>query len=383
MASIILCSIAMLAFLSVLLFFVAQVFIGKKVSVKAMIIIMAVFTISATIISYFLVGNESHDLTRYYAMLDELKQHDFAYAFTSFKYKATPLTSLWFFTIAKLGNYHLLQTLPTLMSFACISYVAIDVYKQQQNIRNFSIAFLVCFVCVEQIFILTTVRYYCALALLGLAIYRYVFKNKTDFFSIALIIIACLIHYGCAIVLIAALLCMHNLKNFNIFYVFSTPILIFLAKVLMLIRIPFVFDFGDYLYSYIIAETIGHHYIIETVIFLVLFAFIYSIVYYNSIEYKRQKIMNHWGNLQSNSNMHYVVANLALFIAGLALCSQFLRRFSIVIIMIIFPQLVVLMHRIENKILQWFIRLAFLAIAISLVIFQIGQFKEWTFSFIG
>ena len=240
-----LCYTSVGVFCAIILLFAVSSFIRKNIKLKTLAILMILLAVSATIISYFLVATTEQDLTRYYAMLDELAGQNFSYAFTTFKYKTTPLTALWFFVVAKIGNYQLLQTLPTLIVFLCVAYIATDVYKTHKpNFQNYAISFLSCLACVEMVIVFTTVRYYCAASLLVVAIYRFLYKNKIDAFTFILPALAMLIHYGCAIILIVALLCCYNLKNFNIFFIFSFFILIVLSKALMLIDLPLIAGFG-------------------------------------------------------------------------------------------------------------------------------------------
>ena len=134
----------------------------------------------------------------------------------------------YFYIIAKIGNFQLLQVIPTFLFFFIGLFLLTD-YSKEKNVSKY-ITLLVGFVCFslyKYVLVVSSFRYSLAYMIFVLALYFDYIKNKDKKLVFALYIIACLIHTSTFILI--ALRVINNIKNKKIILVVICGITIVLT----------------------------------------------------------------------------------------------------------------------------------------------------------
>lgn len=379
---------------AIISFLVVNIFLKKNYSFKIVCAIFISLAILMALLSYFLKPCSEHDLYRYFEILEELKSKDFMFLIKDFNYNSAPLTSLWFFFVAKTGNFHLITTLPTLIVFLVFAFILVDIYKSKEckHFNHLCLTFLVVLSFIELIFILTTVRYYTAAAILLLALYRDIYKNKRNWLTIILYLIPVLIHNGIILIIFLRCLSVFNYKYFNILFLFSYLILWLVSKILVLINVNLLSKIGEWLLAYLGMEAIDFRFVACCTIFAVICIVLFSINTY--IDHSKNKNTDENFGIKKyfnseNYKKHYVILNLAMTLMGLVFCSQLVRRLNLVTFFMFVPIILdSLINFDENKdmkilkipvnVLKKIILVGFIVIIVGMFTYQAFGLKTWS-----
>lgn len=185
----------------------------KKSSVKFFmikninIVIPVVIATLLSILAYFFNPSTGYDLNSYYGWLDKLAGYNTKDVIYMITYRGEIIIMFYFYIIAKIGIYSLLQVLPTFIFYFIMFFIIFDYSK----INNISIkkTLIVCLIFVslyQYVFIVSGVRCGLAYCIFIFALYLDYIKKKKNVVILLIYIIPLFIHTSIIILLFFRLL---------------------------------------------------------------------------------------------------------------------------------------------------------------------------------
>lgn len=170
----------------------------KNIAIYIAIIIAAI----PAIIGYFWTPRQGYDLYEYYSWMQKMNTFNMQDLVSYFIYRGEPIVMLYFYVIAKIGNFQLLQVLPTFLFYFIAFYMLIDYAKQKEiSYKKVALVAIVLIALVEYIYIMGCFRYTLAYIIFALALYLNYMKKKKGIGIALLYIIPCFIHLSAFIFL--------------------------------------------------------------------------------------------------------------------------------------------------------------------------------------
>lgn len=166
-------------------------------------ITLAILFVCLVLLAYNYIPISTNDLYRYYQMLDNTRDWSWLQYQTSFIYRDTPLTSLYFYIMKGLENRSLFAAIPMFIIVVLIS-IALYFFNKKKTLNpRASILFIVSTISFATIIgIVSGVRQNVAWAFLMTAVYYDFFvKNKIILSDIILYTIPLLIHLSTATII--------------------------------------------------------------------------------------------------------------------------------------------------------------------------------------
>lgn len=317
------------------------------------------------ILSYVWKPSEEYDLYQYYTWLNKLQFFKGKDIIDFFIYRGEPLIMGYFYIIAQIGNFQLLQVIPTFLFFFIGLFILID-YSKKKNVSKYitMLVGLFWFSLYKYVLVVSSFRYSLAYMVFVLALYFDYIKNKDKRLVLILYIIPCLIHTSSFILI--ALRIFNNIKNKKIVFgiICSITILLVFPEVITLcvgvISNGLLSNIADKIYIYFGRRefNISLQYFFR--VFQTLFMILLSVYY----DYK---------NKEDKFNSEY---NRYLYIISIftVLCipyySAFLR-FNDLLLLIMLPKMLITLNNIKkqrDKKIIYFICLIFIIAGIRIQI---------------
>lgn len=204
-----------------------KVHIKSNISIYIAIMVALIFAI----IGYFWVPRQEYDLYQYYSWMEKMNYYNISELISYFIARGEPITMIYFYIIAKIGNFQLLQVLPTFLFYFIAFYMLID-YAKLRQISQKKVIFvaLILMALVEYIFIMGCFRYTLAYVIFALALYLNYVKNKKSKWIGVLYIIPCLIHTSAFILLALRLIIMIKNKKVLVAILSAVSIILFFPQ---------------------------------------------------------------------------------------------------------------------------------------------------------
>lgn len=320
--------------------------------------------IAVSILLYYFIPDITKDLHRYYIIMKKLSVMEISEFGAYLASKMEPLSNIYFYIFAKIGNYNLIIVVTTLISY-CILFCVL--WEHQKDINLSNIDFNIVFIFMVSTFYLvddiTGIRFCIARLIFYLALYFDLYKENKKIYIKLLYIVSTLIHSSCIIFLLIRILFSFTKNKFNIktffalFLVSISPnILIKLANVTS--KIYFFSTLSQKAEEYLSLNAgLYPMFILQLVIMMLAFILLL---------YTRKR------NEQSNSNyINYILIILSiglLFYQCTSISTRFIRAaivFSIPILMDFLKEI-----KVKNKPMVYMV---ILAISIISLAFQLSH----------
>lgn len=191
-------------------------------------LLYVVFGITLVIMAYSIWPGNDSDLSRYFSILNRLKNMSFTEALKFGYYSSTPITNIFMWLISKTGNNKLLPCVSTGI-IVINTYLLIDTEKKRsKGIECNDELYLILVYSVATLLAITTgVRQNWMVTVYSLAIYREFIKEKKDIWTVLLYVAACMIHIS-AIMLVTVRFCAFvkgNKKAIFLLWIAFAPLL--------------------------------------------------------------------------------------------------------------------------------------------------------------
>lgn len=173
----------------------AGVFIAKTKNYKRIKYILIAYLLGLSFLSYSYKPLMPVDLTRLQSTLDSYTNVSFNDMATSLLHTSDFTRVAYFWIIAKIGDYNLLQTLAVLIFYACTFYILYDYCKRNDiSSRTMGIALIIYMMLGQFIFVASGVRTAIAFAIFAFCSYREICKEKSLLYNIPLYFVAIGMH---------------------------------------------------------------------------------------------------------------------------------------------------------------------------------------------
>lgn len=170
------------------------------------------------VIGYCSVPIREIDITRYFQMIDNLRGMALHEAMAG-NGNGLVVTTFWFWLVSKIGDNNILPFMSMTTIYSILCYIVVDSLKERKKAIKYLLLLLVLRLPFYSVY--SNVRNVSAFALLALALYRDLIKNKRGIITITLYIVPCFIHMtGFLIVLLRLFL--PFIRKFPIFSIAST-----------------------------------------------------------------------------------------------------------------------------------------------------------------
>lgn len=195
-----------------LLIFMIAIIVPTKIKLSKGLTVLSfvVFSLSISVLVYYLQPPLNWDLTRHFSCLDSIRNSGISFGQFLFENKfavgGSEFTSYVAFNVIRYlvikisDNNSILPWLCVLIDYLIVSYIIIDWSKENNSKVKFS-SFLLCFTFLPLVYAASGIRTALAAAIIGLGIYLYLYKEKKAVVFVILAIIAVTIH---PVMLIAA-----------------------------------------------------------------------------------------------------------------------------------------------------------------------------------
>lgn len=199
------------------------------------------FALSLALIAYIWVPSDTYDLFRWHVEMQSLAfynfQHFISYGFSQFEF----LNYLIKYLISLTGDLNLVQFFVTFIGYYCIFWMISD-YSKRKNIGKFSLFITLIFTCLSLYYIdfISGLWFYFAVIIFSLGIYcDYIIKTK--FIHYILYVISIFLHMS-TVYLLFLLIYNKLFKRKSLFFKLLIIILIFLLPGII---IPFLYNKFD------------------------------------------------------------------------------------------------------------------------------------------
>lgn len=231
----------------------------KFLKYKYIIIPLLIASLFA-VFSYFYIPSSGYDLYEYYGWMDKMLTFSRNDLINYIFYRLEFIIMIYFYLMANIGKYQLVQVLPTFLFYFIILYISFDFFKEKKGLVLKKIFAIVTFLSLfKYISIVSNLRYSLAYSIFSLAIYFDLYKRKKTFAYKILYIIPLFIHTSSIILILFRLI--FSIKPYRLKYLFVFIICFFLFFPHLLINILSVFDFlplasffVERLYMYLVVE---------------------------------------------------------------------------------------------------------------------------------
>lgn len=214
-----------------------NIFVNIKITKSQLKIVLGLMIISFSLVAYSITPTTTGmDITRYFAMLEEMSSMDFVTAMKTGPYANTIITNLLFFVVAKIGDYNLIKFIPTMISMLCISYIIYNSAFKNSSDGKASLVFAFLIFVLGNCSILsifTGVRSSMAMFIMSTALFRDLYLGKRDLVTWLLYIMPIFIHTGVVLVFGIRILSFVKFRTINYAIIFIPLVLeLFLDKFL-------------------------------------------------------------------------------------------------------------------------------------------------------
>lgn len=194
-------------------------------SKKEKFIVYIVPLIIATILgilSYMFYPKDGYDLCSYYSWMGKMLTFNNLDLVNYIFHNGEFIIMTYFYLIARIGNFHLVQFFPTLIIYYIVLYIIFD-YARARNIswKNILIVILIFLSLFKFVFAVSSFRYTLAYSIFSLGIYLDLVKNNNHKFIKILYVIPLFIHISSLILLMFRLIFMIKNKLVQGLIVFS------------------------------------------------------------------------------------------------------------------------------------------------------------------
>lgn len=345
---------------------------NRKTNYKIAIIIAVVLCISITVLAYQILPIEGKDLYYYYNMLDGLKEQSLSDVFSNFQYKDTPVTALWFWVVAQIGNYNLINSVPAMITILCLSYVFIDVIKTKQiSVCDTSLTLFFLLGFISFVMLMTSVRYPLSVSLVSLGIYLEIYKDKNVKQVAWLYLLAFMIHDGIILLLVVYLL--HKIFKDKYYAKYA---LVFIGFFLILIQQAVtIVNINNNVYQRIVRYLVPTYYDWRRALANTMLIIILVMVYYFV---KKHKTSYYRNKADKNAFLEY----LLMFSLGVSVCPELLDRLLIPVIVLSFPVVLEYFNLLKTNVNCTSNKNSYrLMYYISVFVFIVGTSFMWAYQF--
>lgn len=222
----------------IVIFIIGVIVVNKvKMTKKAIIFSFIIFSLSLSILAYYLIPPLSWDLGRHFYYLDNIRNSNISLSDFLFRNRSaiggSAYTSLVAFNCIRyllvrvFDNNHMLPGLCILVDYLIISYIMVD--WSSENAKSGKVKFtslLLCFSFLPLVYAVSGIRTALAASIMGLGIYLYLYKGKSIVIFIFSVIIAVTIHPVMLIAVLFVFLARFEIGNRGMVIVFFVSLTI-------------------------------------------------------------------------------------------------------------------------------------------------------------
>ncbi len=337
------------------------------------IYISLIIALALAILAYLWVPKQGYDLYQYYNWLEKLRTFNTKDVIGFFKLRGEPVIMLYFYIIAKIGNFQLLQVLPTFLFYFIALFMLVD-YAKSRKISYSKVTFvgMLLFSLCEYVYIAGCFRYTLAFIIFALALYLENIKGKNNKWIWILYVLPCLIHTATFILLAFRIL--SSIKNKKlIIAVMSAIIIVMVFPKIIVLPISYISIEGlnritmkiiMYFNKWQIPLNLQYIYRIAQTLFL-----IFTSIYFD--------IINKENNIFKKYNKY-----LYIIVIFTILCIPYhtlFFRFNDLLLILMLEKIMELFNSFKYKKEKYFFFIVFISFMVAGIRIQIPVFKQMYF----
>lgn len=245
------------------------------------------------IIAYFYIPTKGYDLFEYNIWMNNMLTLNTKDLINYILYRGEIIIMIYFYIIALIGNYQLVQVFPTILFYTIIFYIIFDFAKERKVSKEIIIFCIITFLALfKYIFVVSSFRYSLAYVIFSLGLYFEYIKDKKGILYKLLYIIPMFIHTSSFILLLFRIIMCF--KNKKIRYLILAFLCILASAPNIAINILGIFSTNDFV-KFII-ERVNMYLIVESVPMYTQYIFriiqtiaIFVLIIFNMVEQEDNK----------------------------------------------------------------------------------------------